>query len=170
MTIILLCIKIFFARILDVTAGTMRTIFTVRGNTVKAGIFAFIEIFIWFLIAREALNTDTKSIWIVLAYAGGYTSGCILGTIISKKFVNMLISIEVITTKATIDNINRIKKEGFGVSVVSASSSKEEEKNILFITLNSRNLEHLKKVINEIDPSAFMVVNESIIVQNGFIK
>ena len=146
MTIFLLCIKIFLARITDVTLGTLRTIYTVRGKTVIAGIIAFIEVFIWFVIAREALNTDLQSIWIVIAYSGGYATGTILGTFIANNFVNSLISIEVITTKATIDNINKIRKEGYGVSVVNTVENINDEKTkILYITLNSRNLEKLKR-------------------------
>lgn len=171
MTLFLLCIKIFFARITDVTLGTLRTIYTVRGKTVTAGIIAFIEVFIWFVIAREALNTDLQSIWIVIAYSGGYATGTILGTFIANNFVNSLISIEVITTKATIDNINKIRKEGYGVSVVNTVENINDEKTkILYITLNSRNLEKLKRIIKEIDPSAFLVIKESKIVQNGYIK
>ena len=171
MTLFLLCIKIFLARITDVTLGTLRTIYTVRGKTVIAGIIAFIEVFIWFVIAREALNTDLQSIWIVIAYSGGYATGTILGTFIANNFVNSLISIEVITTKATIDNINKIRKEGYGVSVVNTVENINDEKTKrLYITLNSRNLEKLKRIIKEIDPSAFLVIKESKIVQNGYIK
>jgi len=171
MELFLLCVKIFFARIADVTLGTIKTVFSVRGKTIKAGCLTFVEILIWFLVAREALNTDYESIWIAIAYAGGCTAGNVIGTLISTKFVNTLISVEVTTSKATIKNINKIRDEGFGVSVVNTTSSYDDSNNnLLFITLNSRNLEQLKKVIQEIDPNAFMVVNESKIVHNGFIK
>ena len=80
MSVPLLCLKIFFARITDVTLGTIKTIFSVRGKTLIAGAISFIEVFIWFVIVKEALNTDIKSIWIVISYAGGYSMGTILGT------------------------------------------------------------------------------------------
>lgn len=171
MGLFFLCVKIFFARIVDVTLGTLRTVYTVKGKTLLAGIIAFIEVFIWFIVAREALNTDVNSLWIVIAYSGGYATGTTLGTFIANKFINSLISIEVITTKATPENINKIRKEGFGVSVVNTIENlQEEHTKILFITLNSRNLDSLKKTIREIDSKAFMVINESKVVQNGYIK
>lgn len=171
MELFILCIKIFFARIFDVSLGTIRTVFTVKGKTLKAGIIAFIEIFIWFLVVKEALNTDINSIWIVISYSGGYATGTILGTIASKLFINSLITIEVITSKATKENIQLIRDSGFGVSVVNTTNNyQNEEKNILFITLNSKNLESLKEIIHEIDEHAFIVVNETKIVQNGYIK
>lgn len=171
MTLFLLCIKIFFARIIDVTLGTLRMVHTVKGKTLTAGIIAFLEVFIWFIIAREALNNGVESIWIAVAYAGGYSTGTLLGTFISKKFINSLISVEVITSQGTPENIEKIRLEGFGVSVVNTTESLSDKKNtILFITLNSKHLEDLKRIIRHIDRNAFMVVNESKIVQNGFIK
>lgn len=171
MTLFLLCIKIFFARIIDVTLGTLRMVHTVKGKTLTAGIIAFIEVFIWFIIAREALNNGVSSIWIAIAYAGGFATGTILGTYISNRFINTLISVEVITSKGTSENIEKIRLEGFGVSVVNTASSMDDKKNtILFITLNSKHLDDLKRIIRHIDKNAFMVVNESKVVQNGFIK
>lgn len=171
MKLLLLCLKIFFARIADVTLGTIKTNYIVKGKTMFAGIIAFFEVFIWFLIVKEALNTDIQSIWIVISYSAGYATGTILGTYISKTCINSLISVEVITTKATKENVNKIRQEGFGVSVVNALKGLHDANNsILFITLNSRHLEDLKRIIRHVDKEAFMVVNESKIVQNGFIK
>ena len=172
MELFLLCIKIFFARIVDVSMGTVRTIFTVRGKTIIAGIIAFIEVCIWFVIVKEALNTEVKSIWIIISYSGGYAAGTIIGTFISKKFINSLITIEVFTSHINEENINILRDNGYGVSVVPTKYNydKKTHKNILFITLNSRNLKKLKEIICEIDKKAFMVINESKIVYNGFIK
>lgn len=172
MTLLLLCLKIFFARISDVTLGTLRTVFTVRGKTLTAGLIAFVEIFIWFMVAKEALNTESNSIFIVISYAGGYACGTILGTFISNTFINSLITVEVITSEATKENINKIRESGYGISVVNTVERYEENetKSILFITINSRNLKELKSLIYSIDSKAFFVVNESKIVQNGFVK
>ena len=170
MTIFLLCIKIFFARILDVTLGTIRTIHTVKGRTLVAGLIAFVEVFIWFVVVREALNTELDSIWIVVSYSAGYATGTMLGTLVSKTFINSIISVEVITSKGTIENINLIREKGYGVSVLETVNSISDKKQMLFITLNSRNLKDLKHILYQIDSKAFIVVNESKIVQNGYIK
>ncbi len=166
-----LCVKIFFARIADVTLGTIRTNYSVRGKTMLAGLIGFFEVFIWFLVVKEALNSEINSIWIVIAYSAGYATGTILGTFISNTLVNSLISVEVMTKETSRESIDKIRKEGFGVSVVeTVNTYNEEEANILFITLNSRNLNKLKRIIREIDEKAFVVINETKVVQNGYIK
>lgn len=171
MELLFLCLKIFFARIIDVTLATLRTVYSVKGKTVLAGLIGFIEATIWFIVVKEALNTDIESIFIVISYAGGFATGSILGTFVSKKFVNSLIKVEVITTKATEENIDKIRLEGFGVSVIDIMDKTDDiDKKMLIITLNSKHLDELKRILRHIDRSAFVVVNESKIVQNGFIK
>ena len=171
MELFLLCIKIFFARIIDVSLGTIRTVFTVRGKTVLAGIIAFIEVFIWFVIVKEAMSTELKSLWIIISYAGGYSTGTIIGTYISKRFINSLITVEIYSSKITENDVNKLRKNGFGVSVVETKYNYDDNnKNILFITLNSKNLNKLKNIITKMDEKVFMVINESKIVYNGFVK
>lgn len=50
---VLMCLKIFLARIIDVTLGTVRTVLVVRGRKNTAALIAFVEVLIWFLIARR---------------------------------------------------------------------------------------------------------------------
>ena len=171
MELLYLCLKIFFARITDVTLATLRTVYSVKGKTLLSGVIGFIEATIWFIVVKEALNTDLQSPFIVISYAAGFAAGSILGTFVSKKFVNSLISVEMITTHATKENIEKIRKEGFGVSIIDTIDNiSEGDSKMLIVTLNSKHLESLKRILKEIDPTAFIVVNESKIVQNGFIK
>ena len=68
MELFILCVKIFFVRILDVSLGTVRMIITVKGNKLVASLIGFFEILVWFLIVKEALNTTETSIFIALSY------------------------------------------------------------------------------------------------------
>ena len=171
MSLLTLCIKIFFARIFDVTLGTIRTVFSVKGRTFIAGIIAFFEVIVWFLVVKEALNNNYDNFIIPVSYAAGYATGTILGTYISKTFINSLVSVEVLTNKATPKNIKILHDEGFAVSKVNAIKTYQNTKSsILFITINSKYLPKLNNIINKIDEKAFIVINESRIVHNGFIK
>ena len=53
MELLLLCFKIFFVRIIDVSLGTFRTMETVKGKTKEATIIGFFELLVWFLTARH---------------------------------------------------------------------------------------------------------------------
>ena len=90
-----LIIKIFFARIIDVSLGTYRTLLTVKGKTVLPAIVAFIEVIIWFYVAREALVINQNSVLIPISYASGYAVGGLIGSLISNKLINSVIEVKV---------------------------------------------------------------------------
>ena len=109
MATLILCLKIFFVRILDVSLGTLRTMITVKGKNLYASLIGFFEILVWFLIVKEALNTDNTSIWVAISYALGFATGTYLGGILSSKFISGNLSLQIITNKLEIVNKLRDK-------------------------------------------------------------
>ena len=97
--LLLLCFKIFFARIIDVSLGVVRTMELVKNHTFKAVIIAFFEVLIWFLIAREALSTSDFNIVIAIFYALGYSCGTLIGSFLSNRYVKGNSSVLVISSK-----------------------------------------------------------------------
>lgn len=165
-----LCIKIFFVRILDVSLGTLRTMITVKGKILYASMVGFVEIFVWFLVVKEALNTDQTSIWIAISYSLGFATGTYIGGFLSKKFISGNLSVQVITDNAYPDMVDKLRKEGYGVTVIDVEGkNKEQEKNMLFIEINDKSFNHLQKIVKQLDHDAFVVVNETKYVLNGFI-
>ena len=85
------CIEIFFARILDVSINTFRTMIMLKKKSIITPILAFCEVFVWFIAARKALNTEINSILIPICYSLGYASGTIIGSFLSRKFIKNVI-------------------------------------------------------------------------------
>ena len=168
MSILLLCIKIFFVRIVDVSLGTFRTIITVKGKALYASLIGFLEVFVWFLIVREALNTDIKSIWIAISYSLGFATGTYIGAILSDKFIEGILSIQIITNKYNLVNV--IRENGYGVTVLRVNGKNEEEKFMLLIEIKNKSLNHLRSITSSYDKDSFLIVTETKYVQNGFIK
>lgn len=166
----MLCLKIFFVRILDVSMGTFRTIITVKGKSLYASIIGFVEVFIWFIIVREALNTDETSIFVAISYALGYATGTFIGSKLSKKFISGNLSVQIITSKA-MELSNILREKGYAVTVIDVEGKdNSQDKYMLFIGINNKNLNNLQKITKEIDPNAFVVINETKYVENGFMK
>lgn len=166
------CIYIFLARIVDVTLGTIRTVLIVRGKNVSTAIIAFFEVLIWFMVAREALNTAVDSILIPIFYSAGYATGTLLGSYISNHFIDGLIGVQVIVKQKNSNKlIKEIREHGFGVSVIDLKNDYEgDKKAMLFIQLNKKSLKKLTRIIRTKEPDAFVVINETKYVQNGLIK
>lgn len=169
--LLLMCIKIFFSRILDVSLGTIRMVMTVKEKNLAASLCGFLEVGIWFLIVREALDAAGNSLFIVAAYAGGFAFGTYIGGLVAEKFVNGFVEVRVITTKKDRVLINAIRDAGFGMSIVPAAGSElSDEKYMLMIQIKSKQVETLRALVHRLDPSAFIMVDETKLVYNGFFK
>ena len=167
MDLFFLCIKIFFARILDVSIGTVRTVIMVKGKIWITTFLAFIEVLIWFMVAREALMTDMNSFFIPISYALGYATGTFIGTYISNNFIRGIIGLQIIANQNQMELINAIKKNGFAVSVLDLKGNKN---GLLLCQINNKKEQKFIKIVKQYDPSAFIIVNETKYVHNGFIK
>jgi uncharacterized protein YebE (UPF0316 family) len=171
MATFLLCIKIFLVRIVDVSLGTIRTIVTVKDKKLQASIIGFFEVLVWFLIVKEALNTDNTSIWIAIFYALGFATGTYIGTYLSNKYIKGNFGIQVITSSRDKNLVNIIRNEGYAVTVIDIKGhDKSKRKYMLFIEIDKNRFNHLQNVIKKLDPKAFIVVNETKYVQNGYFN
>lgn len=174
MSFFLLCLKIFFCRIIDVSMATFRTVITVKGKNGIAALIAVFECLIWFFVVREALNFETtsfqESLFIALSYAGGFAAGTYVGGELSKK-IKGTIEVQVVTSSKNNDMIKKIQENGFALTVTSSEATQfSGEKYILFSVINSTKLDEFKKLVYELDEKAFIMVSEMKYLYNGFIK
>lgn len=171
MQLIYLCIKIFIVRIVDVSLGTIRTVLTVKDKNLLAALIGFIEVFIWFIIVKDALNSDINSILIGISYALGFATGTYLGGILSRIFtIHSTLTVQIIISDKKRKIIDLLHDKGYAVSVLGATGYKNDNKLLLFIEIEALNLKDLRNTINNIDDSAFIVVNDSRAVYNGYFS
>ena len=168
---ILICIEIFLARVVDVTLGTVRTIFIVHGRKNIASIIAFFEVLIWFLVANEALLNTSHSILVPIFYSLGFAVGTYIGIIITNKYIKSFITAQITTKKDNIVLINILRDNGYGVSVVSLKNEKDNiKKDLLYVSINKNSSKDLIKLVKKIDKNAFIIFNDVKHVTNGLIK
>lgn len=166
-----MCVQIFLARIVDVTLGTLRTILIVRGRKNSASVIAFFEVLIWFLVAKEALDNINESILIPICYSLGFSVGTYIGIKITNKYIDSYVNAHVTTTRDNMPLINNLRKNGFGVSVVSLKKTNDNvKKDLLLISINKKSIKQLTKIVKKHDKKAFIVLNDTKYIQNGIIK
>ena len=164
------CLEIFFARIIDVSISTFRMMIMVRKKSIFTPILAFCEVFVWFIAARKALNTNIDSVFIPIFYSLGYATGTYIGGFLSRKFIKNVNSIEVTTKRNNMKLIHGLRSEGCAVSIISLKNNYREKKDLLIIDVRSKNTQETIHLIKKLDPSAFIVVKDTKIVHNGYIK
>ena len=122
---LLKCIQIFAARIVDVSLGTIRTVFFVKGKTIEPFIIAFFEVFIWYIVAREAINTSGNALIIAIFYAGGYATGTYIGSFLSNRFIKGVVGVQIIVKDNSDKLIKKLRNKGYAVSVISLKKNYE---------------------------------------------
>ena len=67
--------------------------------------------------------------------------------------------------------VDNLRENGYAVTVMNVISKDEKlKKNMLFIEINKKEKHNLEKLIKKYDNKAFIVVNESVYVANGYFK
>ena len=166
---VVLCLKVFFGRFIEVTLSTMNTIYIVKGKKIVATIVGFIDILIWFLIVKEALNTPEDSIWIALSYAGGYAIGTYFGSVFASVFIKGTTQVHIVTKNIENKVTDAIKENGYGASIVPCYGLNSEEQSLMiYAQVDNKKIKDFKKLIKKIDPNAFVTITESKDNLNGF--
>ena len=166
MELLFLCIKVFLGRMVDVSLSTLQTMYLVKGKRSLATIVGFIDVLIWFIVVKEALNTDIQSFWIALAYAGGYAVGTFVGSGISKRVIKGTVSVQVNTKNKV---LSALKHSNYAASVVECKGVHREDTNyMIYAQIDNRKLKDFKKMITTLDPSAFITVTENKEILNGY--
>ncbi len=171
MNVFTLCIKVFLVRILDVSLGTIRTVFTVKDKIVRASVIGFFEVLVWFLVVKDALNSDVNSIWIAVSYAMGFATGTYIGGLLSRFFTKKgTLSVQIIIKKADKGLISQLRNSGYAVSVMNVSGYDNEDKLFLFMEIPIIKLRQVKQIVKKYDETFFMVVNDTRNVYNGYFN
>lgn len=156
-------IKVFLARFLNVFLGTVATSYSVKGKGLVASIFSFCEVLIWYYATKKALLSN-NSVLMSLFFASGYALGTYLGTTFSSKYINEILSVNVITDNDEIEKT--LKENGYGVSSIKLNN----DKYLLIIILNKKNKVKLLREIKKMDSHSFIYINSMQNCENGFIK
>lgn len=171
MELLFMCVKIFFARILDVTISTFRQNVMLKGRYLLSTILAFIEIMIWFLVAREALLISIDSLLIPISYALGYATGTLLGSFLSHTLLKGEVGVQIIIDQKKKELINALKMRGYGLSILHMESGfNSEPRLMIFVEVNTKSLKKLETLILKNDPDAFIVISDTKRVHNGTLK
>lgn len=175
MELFLLCLKIFCCRIIDVSMASYRTVIMVKGKSLLASCIALVEGLIWFLVVREALNFTSsnfiETLYIALAYASGFAVGTFTGSWIASKFTGGLVQAQVVMMSKNDEAIKKIQDAGYALTIVTSNATTfSGEKYMLFSEIKQSQINEFKNLVSSLDEKAFVMVNETKYVYNGFIK
>ncbi|HNQ33108.1 MAG TPA: DUF2179 domain-containing protein [Methanoculleus sp.] len=149
---------IFFARICDVTIGTMRIIFVSRGMKMVAPVLGFFEVFIWIIAVGQIFQNLTNPLN-YFAYAAGFATGNYVGMLVEERLAMGLALIRVITQRDATNLIDYLRGAGYGVTVLDAQGKQGPGK-VIFSVIKRKNIKDVEKAIHEFNPKAFYSIED----------
>ena len=157
MEVFLGALLIFCLRIVDVSIGTVRTMFTVRGYRVVAGLLGIIESGVFIFAISRVLGEAGRDPIKMIGYACGFAAGVVLGITIEKWIGSGTVLIRCISPRHSVRLRANLLNEGFGVTSV-VGEGRDGEVMILFIVAPRRKGNAAIGVIQAVDSDAFITV------------
>ena len=151
MNILLQVLFIFFARIADVSIGTMRTILLVKGQRRIASVLGFFEVMIYLIVLVG--NVDKPVL--ILAYCSGYAAGNIIGSKIEERLSIGRLVVQVIVKEAMEELVGSLREAGFGVTIIEGEGM-EGKSYMLNIILDRKQMKKLYEIVDGCDCGAFI--------------
>lgn len=165
---LLTMVYIFFARICDVSIGTMRIVLIARGYRYVAPLLGFFEVLIWLTAISKAL-ASMDSIYSYVIYAAGFAAGNYVGMLLEARLPFGYKSLRVITTKEVSALPLMLRDEGFGVTINEGIGMKGPVY-IIYSLVQKKRLNRFLEIVNLFEPNAFITIEEVRPYRPGFIS
>lgn len=158
-------VMIFFARICDVTLGTLRVIFVARGKKYIAPFLGFFEVLIWIIVISELLENANNMVCYV-AYAGGYATGNFVGMLIEERIAIGTVLMRIFLSKDGKELAGLLNKNGYGVTLLRGEGS-EGGVEILQVVVSRKLSINIEQMLNDFNPNIFYVIEDVRSVRKG---
>lgn len=155
---VVLPLLIFFARICDVSLGTIRVIFISKGFMYIAPVIGFFEVIIWLLAIGQVMNNINNAACYI-AYGAGFAAGTFIGMKVEERLSLGTVILRVITPREAVDLVTALRNGGFGVTSMDAEGSSGKVK-VIFMVLKRQDLTRAIGIVNEYQPKAFYSIED----------
>ena len=157
---------VFILKVIEAFTSTISTILIIDEKRLMGSILSFIQVIIWFIIIKMALENNT--LLISLVYALGYSIGSYLASFITTKYSKKKLLIQIITKNEKI--LKELKNKGYSASIVNATGLYGSENYIIFSFINNKRKNEIVSIIKSIDKYAFISINQSKELINGYFR
>ena len=161
-------VLIFFAKLVEVSMGTLRHILVNKGYRKEGTILSFFEISLWVLVASRVIVGLSETPIKAVIYSVGFAAGVYLGSRLEERLAFGNVLVQAITSEcAGMLIASTLRGKGYGVTSVQAEG-KENHKMVLMIFANRKRKELIIEHIKKIDKNVLIVTNEVSTLYGGY--
>jgi uncharacterized protein YebE (UPF0316 family) len=157
---------IFLLRVTDMTLDTLRVLFVMRGRKGSAWLFGFGQSAL-FVMAISSVLANLDNPLNIVAYAAGFATGNVIGISLEERLAIGFSHMRIISPRRGDAIAQVLRNEGFAVTELSGRG-KDGTVNILSASVKRKNAIRVNNLVQEIDPDAFVTIEEVRAVRRGF--
>ncbi len=159
--VVLTATWIFFARVLDVSFGTLRLVAIVRDRPFAAWVLGFFEVLIWLAASAQVLATvftDPYGVVYATAYAFGFATGNSVGLMIERKLAIGDRTIHILTRKG--DDVREYLDDENYDATTFPCYTKTGPLEGMMLTVRRKHVEPILRKVRELDPDVVTLVED----------
>ncbi len=144
-------------RLIDVSIGTLRIQYLVRGQRIFAAVLGFFESLTW-VIAAGLVLSNLDEWYKVVAYAAGFGLGTALGGTLDGLIASGQVFLRVMAPSESPPVADELRKLGFGATVLNGEG-RQGDVRLTLLAIPRRRQHEALRVIQRINPRAFVTID-----------
>jgi uncharacterized protein YebE (UPF0316 family) len=157
---------IFSLRVSDMTLDTLRVLVMMRGRKAIAWVLGFFQSLI-FVAAIGSVLSNLDNPLNILGYAAGFATGIVVGMSIEERLALGHAQVSIVSSRRGSAIAERMREEGYAITEIPARG-KDGVVSLLNCSVRRKSVDRVQKIINDVDESAFITVEDVRPVRRGF--
>ncbi len=147
-------IMVFFARVVDVSVGTVRTISTVHGRMKTAFILGAIEVSVWIVVVSALIEKISDKPVLVIFYALGFSTGNVVGILMERRIAFGYAGLRIFCRENGMELAAALRQAGYAVTTFQGQGKSGPVLEI-YMVVKRKDLKGILEISQEIEPDAF---------------
>lgn len=159
---------ILFAKIIEVSMATVRIVLITKGERKIGAILAFFEVSLWVVLVSTVLNNITEDPIKIIAYAGGFSIGNYVGSLIEEKIGIGLSEMQIIVEASKgVEIAKLIREKGYAVTVMEGEG-RSSKRHVLLMYVPRKRIKEISKIVQSANGNSVITVSDKKAVYGGF--
>lgn len=162
----LMPLVIFALRVSDMSLDTLRVLFVIRSQRGLAWVLGFFQSLVW-VVAITTVLSNLGNLWNVVGYAAGFATGNVVGIVIEEKLALGHGHMRIISSSRGTAIAQAIRDAGYAATEL-PGRGRDGTVTVINCSVRRRDVRRVQKQVKEIDPNAFITVQEVRPLHRGF--
>jgi uncharacterized protein YebE (UPF0316 family) len=162
----LMPLVIFALRVSDMSLDTLRVLFVIRSQRGLAWVLGFFQSLVW-VVAITTVLSNLGNLWNVVGYAAGFATGNVVGIVIEEKLALGHGHMRIISSSRGTAIAQAIRDAGYAATEL-AGRGRDGTVTVINSSVLRRDVRRVQQQVKEIDPNAFITVQEVRPLNRGF--